>query len=149
MYLNLSSALSNVDPSLEEMAGTLGASRLKRFLSIVWPLARPGYIAGASIIFIWALTDLGTPLLVGYHEVMPVRIFNMVTDINENPVGFALVAVVIALSVSFFLLSKFATRGKKYEMMARGHVTSSVQQAGWKLQSFFRALYMGTYTIRA
>ena len=136
MYLNLSSALSNVDPSLEEMAGTLGASRWRRFATIVWPLARPGYIAGATIIFIWALTDLGTPLLVGYHEVVPVRIFNMVTDINENPVGFALVAVVIVMSVSFFLLSKLATRGKKYEMMARGHVTSGVKKASWQMQWF-------------
>ena len=42
MYLNLSSALSNVDPSLEEMAGTLGAGRLKKFRTIIWPLARPG-----------------------------------------------------------------------------------------------------------
>ena len=106
MYLNLSAALANIDPSLEEMAKILGAKGVRRYLDIVWPLARPGYIAGASIIFIWALTDLGTPLLVGFHEVIPVRIFNMVTDINENPVGFALVTVVILLTILFFFASK-------------------------------------------
>lgn len=130
MYLNLAAALANVDPSLEEMATTLGVKRWRQFKDIVWPLARPGYFAGAIIVFIWALTDLGTPLLIGYHDVIPVRIFNMVTDINENPVGFALVFLVILMTVGFFLISKRSLAGKKYDMMARGHVTSSMRRTG-------------------
>jgi iron(III) transport system permease protein len=130
MYLNLAAALANVDPSLEEMATTLGVKRWRQFKDIVWPLARPGYFAGAIIVFIWSLTDLGTPLLIGYHDVIPVRIFNMVTDINENPVGFALVFLVIMLTVTFFLLSKTAISGKRYDMMAKGHVTNPVKKAG-------------------
>ena len=130
MYLNLTAALSNVDPSLEEMAGILGAGRFKQFRDIVWPLARPGYFAGAIITFIWALTDLGTPLLIGFHDTMPVRIFNMVTDINQNPVGYALVFIVIVMTISFFLISKSALGGKKYEMMAKGHVTESAKKTG-------------------
>jgi iron(III) transport system permease protein len=130
MYLNLTAALANIDPSLEEMASTLGVKRWRQYKDIVWPLARPGYFAGAIIVFIWALTDLGTPLLVGFQETMPVRIFTMVTDVNENPVGFALVFVVIALTMSIFMLSKLMFSGKKYEMMARGHVTSGVKKAG-------------------
>jgi len=129
MYLNLTAALANVDPSLEEVAKTLGSSRLRRFKDIVWPLARPGYFAGAIIVFIWALTDLGTPLLVGFHETMPVRIFNLITDVNDNPVGFALVFFVIALTVITFLGSKFLYGGKKFEMLARGHVVSSERNA--------------------
>ena len=129
MYLNLSAALANVDPSLEEMATTLGVSRWRQLKDIVWPLARPGYFAGAIIVFIWALTDLGTPLLVGFHETMPVRIFNMVTDVNENPVGYALVVVVVLISVGVFLVSKLALGTKKYEMMAKGHVTSGIRKA--------------------
>lgn len=128
MYLNLSAALANIDPSMEEMASTLGVKKWRQFKDIVWPLARPGYFAGAIIVFIWALTDLGTPLLVGYHDTMPVRIFNMVTDVNENPVGFALVFIVICVTVLIFLLSKLAFAGKKYEMLARGHVTSAVKK---------------------
>lgn len=131
MYLNLAAALANVDPSLEEMATTLGVKRWRQFKDIVWPLARPGYFAGAIIVFIWALTDLGTPLLIGYNDVIPVRIFNMVTDINENPVGFAMVFLVIMMTVGFFLLSKRTLSGKKYDMMARGHVTSSVRRTGF------------------
>lgn len=128
MYLNLAAALANVDPSLEEMATTLGVKKWRQFKDIVWPLARPGYFAGAIIVFIWSLTDLGTPLLIGYHDVIPVRIYNMVSDINENPMGFAMVFLVIMLTVGFFLLSKSTLNGKKYDMMARGHVTSAVRK---------------------
>jgi iron(III) transport system permease protein len=131
MYLNLSASLANVDPSVEEVATTLGVPKWKQLKDIVWPLARPGYFAGAIIVFIWALTDLGTPLLVGYHETIPVQIFNMITDVNENPVGYALVFLVIVMTVAFFLLSKLALGSKKYEMMAKGHVTSGKRKAGW------------------
>lgn len=131
MYLNLTAALANVDPSVEEMATTLGVPKWKQYRDIVWPLARPGYFAGAIIVFIWALTDLGTPLLVGYHETIPVQIFNMITDVNENPVGYALVFLVIVMTVSFFVISKKTLGGKKYEMMAKGHVSGDKKHPTW------------------
>lgn len=143
MYLNLSAALANVDPSLEEMATTLGVGRFRQFKDIVWPLSRPGYFAGAIIVFIWAFTDLGTPLLVGFHDTMPVRIFNMVTDVNENPVGYALVVVVVIISLSVFLLSKWATGGKKYEMLAKGHVTSGIRPSSWTARLFIYTALTG------
>ena len=128
MYLNLSAALANVDPSMDEAAQTAGAPWYRRFIDITWPLARPGYFAGAIIIFIWAVTDLGTPLLIGYNDTVPVQIFNMVTDAQENPIGYALVFIVIIVTVALFLISKTAISPKKYQMMARGHVTSAVKK---------------------
>jgi len=128
LYLNLTSALANIDPSLDDVADTFGVSRWKRLKDITWPLARPGYFAGAIIVFIWAFTDLGTPLLVGYQQALPVRIFNMISDVNENPVGFALVVLVIVLTLVIFFVSKATLAGKKYEMLARGHVTNRVQK---------------------
>ena len=147
MYLNLTAALANIDPSLEEMASTLGVSKWRQFKDLVWPLARPGYFAGAIIVFIWALTDLGTPLLVGYEETMPVRIFTMVTDVNENPVGFALVFVVIVLTGAVFLASKLMFSGQKYAMLARGHVTSAVRRPGTPGLVLIYGLILGTVTL--
>ncbi|MBP9707684.1 MAG: iron ABC transporter permease, partial [Oligoflexales bacterium] len=148
MYLNLTAALANVDPSMEEMAHLTGAGRFRTFKDIVWPLARPGYFAGVIIVFIWAFTDLGTPLLVGYHETIPVRIFNMVTDINENPVGFALVFIVVILTVSIFLISKTMFSGNKYQMLAKGHVTDTSIKAGPLLTLFFYGV-LGTTVLLA
>ena len=123
MYLNLSAAIANIDPSLEEVAASLGVSQLKIHKNITWPLIRPGMFAGAFIVFIWSFTDLGTPLLVGYHQTVPVSIFNMVTSVDANPLGYALVFVSILITVALFIVSKSSLGTKKYEMLARGHVT--------------------------
>ena len=147
MYLNLTAAFANIDPSLEEVASTLGVPRWKQLKDVVWPLARPGYFAGAIIVFIWALTDLVTPLLVGYEAPMPVRIFTLVTDVNENPIGFALVFFVIVMTVGIFLLSKFIFAGRKYEMMARGHVTSAVKVPGVAGKLLIYSLLIGTVMV--
>jgi iron(III) transport system permease protein len=147
MYLNLTAALANVDPSLEEMVSTLGVPKWRQYLDIVWPLSRPGYFAGAIIVFIWAMTDLGTPLLVGYEHTMPVRIFTMITDVNANPAGYALVFIVIVMTITFFLASKFMFSGAKYEMLARGHVTSGVRKVkSWGYIPVY-AILVGTVMI--
>jgi iron(III) transport system permease protein len=129
MYLNLAAALANVDPSLEEAARNMGANGFKLFVTVTFPLMLPGYFAGAIIVFIWAFTDLGTPLIFEYREVIAVQIFNMVTDLHQNPMGYAFVVAVIALTLFFFYLSKRILGGGRYEMLSRGHVGSAARPA--------------------
>jgi iron(III) transport system permease protein len=129
MYLNLAAALANVDPSLEEAAKNMGANGFKLFSTVTFPLMLPGYFAGAIIVFIWAFTDLGTPLVFEYREVVAVQIFNMVTDLHQNPMGYAFVVAVIALTLFFFYLSKRILGGGSYEMLGRGHVVSTARPA--------------------
>ncbi len=124
MYLNIVAALSNVDPSLEEAAENLGASRFQIFRRITLPLMMPGYFAGAILVFIWAFTDLGTPLIFNYNEVIAVKIFRLVSAANLNPMGYALVVLIIVLTAIAFYVSKKWTGSKHYEMLGRGHVTS-------------------------
>ena len=124
MYLSVAAALANIDPSLEEAAANMGASRFKLFWTVTAPLMMPGYFAGAILVFIWAFTDLGTPLIFEYNEVIAVRIFRQVTDANVNPMGYALVVLIVVLTASAFYLSKRWTSGRNYEMLGRGHVGS-------------------------
>lgn len=129
MYLNVAAGLANVDPSLEESARNVGASGFRLFRTITFPLMLPGYFAGAIIVFIWAFTDLGTPLIFEYREVVAVQIFNMIADIHENPLGYALVVSVIGITLLLFYLSKKFIGGRRYEMIARGHVVSASRRA--------------------
>src|SRR5919109_160078 len=129
MYLNLAAALANVDPSLEEAARNMGANSFKLLRTVTFPLMLPGYFAGAIIVFIWAFTDLGTPLVFEYRELIAVQIFNMVTDLHQNPMGYAFVVAVMVLTLFFFYLSKRLIGGRRYEMLARGHVTSAARPA--------------------
>jgi iron(III) transport system permease protein len=143
MYLNLAAALANVDPTLEEAAKNMGASGFKLFRTVTFPLMLPGYFAGAIIVFIWAFTDLGTPLVFEYRELISVQIFNMVTDLHQNPMGYAFVVAVIVLTLFFFYLSKRLLGGKSYEMMGRGHVASAVRPASVSLTVLIYTVVLG------
>ena len=125
MYLNVAAALSNIDPSLDEAARNVGASGLRLFRTITFPLMLPGYFAGAIIVFIWAFTDLGTPLVFNFRQVISVEIFNSIADINENPVAYALVVLVIVITIFFYYLAKKVMGGQRYEMITRGHVAGA------------------------
>jgi iron(III) transport system permease protein len=121
MLLNVSAAMANVDPSLREAAQNLGAGPWRLFRTITLPLISPGYFAGAIIVFIWAFTDLGTPLIFGFSRTVPVQIFDAVNEINTNPMGYALVVFVLVLTVLLFAASKHVLARKRYEMLGRGH----------------------------
>ncbi len=132
MFLNVSAAMANIDPALREAAQNLGAGSWRLFRTVTLPLILPGYFAGAVIVFIWAFTDLGTPLIFGFSRVVPVQIFDSITEINTNPMGYALVVFVLLLTLALFLVSKKFLAGKRYEMIARGHVAGAEVQATWR-----------------
>jgi iron(III) transport system permease protein len=144
MYLNLVAAFSNIDPSLEEAAQSMGAEKGRLFRTILLPLVRPGFFAGASIVFIWAFTDLGTPLMFNYRNTIPVQVFNMINDINENPMGFVLVVLLMVMAATFFLLSKELVGKHTYDMMARGHVTPRTTRLQGVPQGLVQTFLFGT-----
>lgn len=134
MYLNVSAALANVDPNLEDAARNMGAGRLHLFRTVTLPLMMPGYFAGAILVFIWAFTDLGTPLMFDYRDVVAVRIFESSRELATSQAAYALVVIVIVLTAFFFYLAKRLSGSKRYEMMARGHTGSlEVRATGWRI----------------
>lgn len=105
-YLNCVAALSRIDRSLEEAAQSLGASGLRLFRTVTLPLMTPGLFAAGSLVFILAFTDLGTPLVFNYTRVIAVQIFHRVEQALEDPTGYAMVLLVMVLSVVVFWASK-------------------------------------------
>lgn len=148
LFLNLSAAMANIDPALREAAQNLGAGSWRIFRNVTLPLILPGYFAGAIIVFIWAFTDLGTPLIFGFSRVVPVQIFDAVNDLNTNPMGYTLVVFVLVLTVLLFLVSKRLLASKRYEMIARGHSTSAEHPAS-PGQSLGIWLFAGIVTMTA
>jgi iron(III) transport system permease protein len=120
MYLNVAAALANVDPALQEAAVNLGSNGRRVFRRVTLPLMMPGLFAGAVIVFIWSLTDLGTPLVFEYRRVIPVQIFDRVTDMSSNPEGSALVVFVLLLTLVVFVGSKQLFGSRAYETMGKG-----------------------------
>ena len=120
LFLNVSAAMANIDPSLREAAQNLGANGWRLFRTVTLPLILPGYFAGAIIVFIWAFTDLGTPLIFGFSRVVPVQIFDALNEVRTNPMGYALVVFVLLLTVVLFIVSKKLLGSRRYEMLSRG-----------------------------
>jgi iron(III) transport system permease protein len=117
LYLNLVAGLSNVDPSLEDASRSLGAGPWRTFRRVTFPLILPAYFAGAVIVFIWAMTDLGTPLMFNFREVMAVQIFDQVSR-PSNPEANALVVVMLLIVALLYLGARSLFGKQAFEMMS-------------------------------
>ncbi len=127
-YLNLTAALANLDPTMDEAACNVGAGPWRRFFRVTLPLIMPGLFAGATIVFIWSFTELGTPLMLDYYNVTPVQIFWGINEVESNPQPYALVAVMFTLSMLLYLLGKYAIGRRGHAMQGHATIASSVRQ---------------------
>lgn len=140
LYLTLRASLANTHQALEEAALMSGASRAEVIRRIVIPMSFPGWFAGATLVFIGSFTDLGTPLIFEYRKTVPVQIFNMLTDLNENPVGYSFVVFTCFLSVLLFILSRASFSSGSYASSARIATTSTLRQLPRGLSRAFACL---------
>jgi iron(III) transport system permease protein len=121
ILINLSAALRNVDRAMEEAAQNLGSSGFRLFRRIVFPLAMPGYLAGASLVFVKVFDDLATPLLLNVKDMLAPQAYLRVTSIGiADPMGYVISVVLIVASVIAMWLSALALKGRDYATTQRG-----------------------------
>jgi iron(III) transport system permease protein len=121
ILINLSAALRNIDRSMEEAAQNLGSSGFRLFRRIVFPLALPGYVAGASLVFVKVFDDLATPLLLNVKDMLAPQAYLRVTSIGiTDPMGYVISVVLIVTSVAAMWASSLATRNIDYATVQRG-----------------------------
>jgi iron(III) transport system permease protein len=130
LYLNLVAALANLDPAMEEAAENLGCTGFRKFRRITLPLIMPGLFAGGTIVFIWAFTELGVPLMFEFTRVTSVQIFSGISDIGGNPFPFALVAVMLVASVLLYAASKWMFGRDSHAMMSKATSQGGPRKAG-------------------
>ena len=104
--LTVSAALFSFDGVLLEAAALSGLDRLTSVRKILLPLLKPSIIAGTSVAFVWAITDVGTPLIFDYRDTLAVFVFNSVGEIHTNPVGYVSVLFLMLVSVFGFLIAR-------------------------------------------
>ncbi len=141
IYLNATAALANLDPALEEAADNLGCGPWRRLFTITLPLIRPGVFAGATIVFIWSLTELGTPVIFDYTRVMPVQIFTKLKEVESSPEPYALVIIMLVLAVGLYVIGKYLLAGRAYAMYSKASRASAERRltgaAGWAATGAF------------
>ncbi|HEX3135792.1 MAG TPA: ABC transporter permease subunit, partial [Planctomycetota bacterium] len=133
LYLTVAAGLTRLDASLLEAAQLMGAGAWTRFRRIVLPLIRPGLFGGGIVVFVWSFTELGTPLMLGYDRATPVQIYNGLTELNANPLPFALVVILLVVSVALYLLARLVFL-KRHDALAGKHagVWVPVRLSGWR-----------------
>lgn len=128
LFLNVSAALANLDPAMEQAAANLGASRWTIFRKITLPLMRPGLFAGGTIVLIWSFTELGTPLMFDFHRVTPVQIFQRISQVSGSPLPYALVIVMLLASVSLYATGKLALGRGTDAAVTKASIQSSARR---------------------
>ncbi|MDH3700119.1 MAG: iron ABC transporter permease [Alphaproteobacteria bacterium] len=121
ILINLSAALNNIDRAMEESAQNLGASGMRLFRRIVFPLAMPGYVAGASLVFLKVFDDLATPLLLNINTMLAPQAYLRITSIGiGDPMGYVISVILVAFSLLSLWVSFLALRGKDYATAQKG-----------------------------
>jgi molybdate transport system permease protein len=98
----------SVDHTYEQMAYTLGASRLSTFMRVTLPLAMPAVIGGVVLCWARALSEFGATMMFagnfrGTTQTMPLAIMTSM----ESDLFAALSISVILLAISFVTLLAF------------------------------------------
>ena len=121
ILVNLSAALRNIDRSMEEAAQNLGSHGLRLFRRIAFPLALPGYVAGASLVFVKVFDDVASPLLLNVKEMLAPQAYLRITSIGiDDPMGYVIAVVLIVIAVVTMWGSAQVLKGKDYATTQRG-----------------------------
>lgn len=104
IFFNTAASYSKIDPAQEEQARNLGSWSLSLYRQIILPLITPGFVAGAVLVFIWSISDLGTPIVLYYREYAPFLAFSELRKERGAYVEGAYALVIILLIVSLLAL---------------------------------------------
>lgn len=132
LYLNLLAALANIDPGLEEAARNVGAGPWRRFARITLPMLRPGFFAGATIVFVWSFTELGTPLMFGFRTVTSVQIFDGLKEIESSRQPYALTVVMFVVATGIYLLGRSTLGRSRGTASTKASVGRTETPLGWR-----------------
>jgi iron(III) transport system permease protein len=121
ILLNLVAAMRNIDGAMEESALNLGARGWRLFRRVIFPLAMPGYLAGAALVFVKVFDDLGTPLVMGVTNMLAPQAYLRITSVGvDDPLGYVISVIMIAFSILALWMAARVMKGKDYATLQKG-----------------------------
>ncbi len=107
-YLMLKGLLKNIDPSIEEAARDIGASRWKVFTSVTLPLLLPGLGNAFLVTFIESVADFANPMLIGGDfDTLATTIYLQVTGSYDSTGAAAMSVILLSLTLILFFIQKY------------------------------------------
>ena len=108
-------SLEAVDRRLEAAALTLGAGRLRVFLTVTLPLTAPGLLAGAILAFARSIGEFGATIsfvsnLPGLTQTLPLAFFSLIQQPGGEAAAARLTVISIVLSLAALVASELLAR---------------------------------------
>lgn len=112
-YMMLKGLLKNIDPSLEEAARDMGASRSKVFMTVTLPLLLPGLGNAFLVTFIESIADFANPMIIGgSYDTLATTIYLQITGAYDKVGAAAMAVVLLAITLLMFAVQKYYLEAK-------------------------------------
>jgi len=132
---------ASLDAGPVEAAEVLGASPVRAFREVTWPLLRPAVAAAASIVFLFSFTSFGVVLILGgvRNRTLEVEIFDQTARFLRLDVAAGLAVVQLVFVV--VALAWFARTQQRRAVPLRPAAAAANARPvrGWKARSFVAA----------
>ena len=112
-YMMLKGLLKNIDPSLEEAARDMGASRFRVFADVTWPLILPGLGNAFLVTFIESIADFANPMIIGgSYDTLATTIYLQITGAYDKEGAAAMAVVLLSITLAMYLVQKYVLEAK-------------------------------------
>ncbi|MBQ1310825.1 MAG: iron ABC transporter permease [Blautia sp.] len=112
-YMMLKGLLKNIDPSLEEAARDMGASRMKVFLTVTLPLLLPGIGNAFLVTFIESIADFANPMIIGgSYDTLATTIYLQITGAYDKEGAAAMAVILLCITLAMFVVQKYYLEAK-------------------------------------
>ncbi|MEK4532881.1 ABC transporter permease [Solibacillus sp. FSL K6-1554] len=118
-YLTASAAIKGLDPSLEEAATSLGASRIRVWRKIILPMLTPSLIASSLLVFMVSMASYTAPLMFGVERTMTMQIYLSRTNGNLDMAA-AQSTILSFVSITFLLIMRWYQNRRNYQNLSKG-----------------------------
>ena len=112
-YMMLKGLLKNIDPSLEEAARDMGASRFRVFSDVTLPLILPGLGNAFLVTFIESIADFANPMIIGgSYDTLATTIYLQITGAYDKEGAAAMAVVLLVITLAMYLVQKYVLEAK-------------------------------------
>jgi iron(III) transport system permease protein len=114
-YLMIENVLRSLDPNLDEAASDMGATPVDILFRITIPLAAPGILKAALLVFICSIADFGNPMLIGGGlSFLATDAYLLWTSENNLEMAAVFCMFLVIPSMIVFVLHEYILKGKMY-----------------------------------
>ena len=114
-YMMIENVLNSQNPSLEESAADMGASEFTIIRAITIPLAAPGVLKAALLVFVMTIAEFGNPAILGGRiPFLAPDTYLMITGEGDFNMASVLSVVLMVPCIIIFIIHNYILKGKGY-----------------------------------